>query len=229
MVELIAATAIALGTAGVPSSSDRGCAADETRAIVGSRVVCLSEGVSCRSRYQKRYRQYGFRCRGGSLEYDWAALHRPLHVPMIAAGTPCPASAPRPNVDAAVLARPAFGPGPAYPTLDGSSGHAVVGLTWRPTDPPYLGWAGTKVLWTVPTYTGAVLIRGRQLDGPNPVGFDLGPTWTNRVLPEIRLRGPEYGLHPAATFVRTPGCYAYQVDTRRSSYLIVFEARDAYR
>jgi hypothetical protein len=32
-------------------------------------------------------------------------------------------------------------------------------------------------------------------------------------------------LHPAATFVRTPGCYAYQVDTLRSSYLIVFEAR----
>ncbi len=102
-------------------------------------------------------------------------------------------------------------------------------MVWPPTDPPYLGWAGTKVLWTVPTYTGAVLVRGRQLDGAGDVGFDIGPGWTNRVLPEIRLVGPEYGLHPAATFVRTPGCYAYQVDTLRSSYLIVFEAQLAYR
>lgn len=228
MVELIAA-AVVLGSAGLPSTSDRRCATDETRAIIGGRAVCLSEGATCRLRYQKRYRRYGFRCRDGSLEYDWGALHRPLHVPTIAAGAPCPASPPRRNVDAAVMVSPAFGPGPAYPTLDGSSGRAVVVLVWPPTDPPYLGWAGTKVLWTVPTYTGAVLIRGRQLDGPNQVGFDLGPGWTNHVLPEIRLVGPEYDLHPAATFVRTPGCYAYQVDTLRSSYLIVFEARVGYR
>jgi hypothetical protein len=45
------------------------------------------------------------------------------------------------------------------------------------------------------------------------------------VLSEIRLVGPDPTLHPAATFVRTPGCYAYQIDTARSSYLIVFEAR----
>lgn len=228
MVELIAA-AVVLGTAGVPSTPDRRCATYETRAIVGGRAVCLSEGAACRSRYQQRYRRYGFRCRGGSLEYDWATLRRPLHVPTIAAGRPCPASSARRNVDAAVSASPAFGPGPAYPTLDGSSGRASLVLVWSPTDPPYQGWAGTKVLWTVPTYTGAVLIRGRQLDGPNQVGFDLGPGWTNRVLPEIRLVGPEYSLHPAATFVRTPGCYAYQVDTLRSSYLIVFEARFGYR
>jgi hypothetical protein len=45
------------------------------------------------------------------------------------------------------------------------------------------------------------------------------------VLPEIRLVAPEEGLQPAATFVPTPGCYAYQVDTPRRSYLIVFEAK----
>ena len=117
----------------------------------------------------------------------------------------------------------AFGPGPAYPTVDGSSGRAVIGMTWSPTEEPYLGWAGTKVLWTVPRYTGAVLIRGRQLDGSNRVGFDLGPQWTSTVLPELKLVGP-HPLRPAATFVRSAGCYAYQVDTFRSSYLIVFEA-----
>ena len=121
----------------------------------------------------------------------------------------------------------AFGPGPAYPTVDGSSGRAVIVLVWSPMESTYLGWAGTKVLWTVPSYTGAVLIRGRQVDGPSELGFDLGPRWTHTVLPEIRLVGRS-DLRPAATFVRSPGCYAYQVDTFRSSYLIVFEARIGY-
>jgi hypothetical protein len=105
------------------------------------------------------------------------------------------------------------------------SGRAALVLVWPPTDSTYPGWAGTKVLWTIPRYFGAVLIRGRQLDGGNGMGFDVGPQWTWTVLPELRFVGPEFGLHPAATFVRAAGCYAYQVDTRRSSYLIVFEAR----
>jgi hypothetical protein len=106
----------------------------------------------------------------------------------------------------------------------------VLTLVWPPgaEHEPYEGWAGTKALWTVPRYSGPVLIRGRQLDGPNTLGFDLGPGWTQSVHPEIRLIGPDQTLHPAATFVRSPGCYAYQVDTTRSSYLIVFEARPGY-
>ncbi len=100
-------------------------------------------------------------------------------------------------------------------------------LTW-PTagdNQPYAGWAGTKALWTVPRFTGPVLIRGREIDGAGPLGFDLGASWTHTVLPEIRLIGPIDSLRPAATFVKSAGCYAYQVDTARSSYLIVFEAR----
>jgi hypothetical protein len=227
----IVAVAATLATVSGPSSPAQRCDSHETPATIGGRAVCLSPVAPCRARYQKSYRKYGFRCRDGSLEYDWSALYRPLHVPRLVAGAPCPASAPRRKVHPAVsvnISR-AFGPGPAYPTLSVRSGHAAVVMVWPPTEPPYLGWAGTKVLWTVPLYTGAVLVRGRQLDGPNRVGFDLGPGWTNRVLPEIRLVGPEEGLHPAATFVRTPGCYAYQVDTLRSSYLIVFDAQLGYR
>jgi hypothetical protein len=110
--------------------------------------------------------------------------------------------------------------------LSAESGKAALVLTWTPTDgTAYDGWWGTKVLWTVPRYYGAVLIRGGQLDGANALGFDIGPQWKRRVLPELRFTGPESGLHPAATFVRAPGCYAYQVDTFRASYLIVFDAR----
>jgi hypothetical protein len=222
---LVAAAAIAATVAGPGSSAEAArCDTLTVPARIAGKVVCLSVGDTCRGRHRARYLRYGFRCRAGSLEYDWRPLRRPLRVPSLAAGTACPASPARPNGDGTRFPSISFGPGPAYPTLGGSSGRASIRLTWSPTDPPYLGWAGTKVLWGVPRYAGAVLIRGRQLDGPNEVGFDLGPQWTHRVHPEIRLVGPEYDLHPAATFVRAPGCYAYQVDTFRSSYLIVFQA-----
>jgi hypothetical protein len=226
MVELIAA-AVAIGSASVPSVTRRRCETWETPAVVAGHRACLWEGAECRVRYQKGYRKYGFFCRRGSLEYDWAKLHRPLHVTRIAVGAPCPTSAVRRNVPPVVSVNiaHAFGPGPVYPTLGISSGRAAVVMVWGPTEAPYLGWAGTKVLWTVPNYKGPVLIRGRQVDGADRVGFDLGPGWTGRVLPEIRLVGPEEGLHPAATFVRAEGCYAYQVDTLRTSYRIVFEVR----
>ena len=155
--------------------------------------------------------------------YEFRPLYRPLRIPTIAPGAPCPASSSRSTLRHGITF-PAFGPGPAFPTLEKRSGRAAVGMVWEPTNETRPGWAGTKVLWAVPRYDGAVLIRGRQLDGPNRVGFDLGPSWTRTVLRELRLVGPTYDLRPAATFVQAPGCYAYQVDTLRSSYRIVFEA-----
>jgi hypothetical protein len=97
-------------------------------------------------------------------------------------------------------------------------------FVWSPTEAPYRGWYGTKALWTIPRYTGAVLVRGRQLDGDSSLGFDRGPGWSNRIHKGLRLGGPEIGLHPAATFVHGPGCFAYQVDVLHASYLIVFRA-----
>ena len=221
-----AAACFAATAAGTESSAQAArCDAFEVPGRIAGKLVCLGEGVTCQSRHRAGYARHGFLCRGGLLEYDWRPLRRSLRVPQLAAGDPCPATPARRNPAATGFPSYLFGPGPAYPTLGSSSGRASIGLTWSPTEPPYLGWAGTKVLWAVPRYAGAVLIRGRQLDGPNEVGFDVGPQWTWRVHPEIRLVGPEYDLHPAATFVQAPGCYAYQVDTFRSSYLIVFEAQ----
>jgi hypothetical protein len=218
---LVAALAVETGS----SARTARCSAFSVPARVAGKVVCLTDGDTGRARYQAQYLRYGLRCRAGLLEYDWKPLRRPLRVPTLAPGTACPASPARRNRGATVFPLYSFGPGPAYPTLDGRSGLASIGLTWSPTDPPYLGWTEAKVLWAVPRYAGAVLIRGRQLDGPNDVGIDLGPSWTRRVHPEIRLDGPEYDVRPAATFVRVPGCYAYRVDTFRSSYLIVFQAQ----
>ncbi len=228
----LAAIAAVFLTAGAPGASASTCSSYQTQAVIAGRVVCLSEGGICRPRFQSAYVRYGFRCgRGGTLSITWRGLHRRLRIPSIPAGAACPASTAsgtlgdKGNTDATVA--PAFGPGPAFPTLQADNGRAYLSLTWSPSEQPYIGWFGTKALWTVPRAPGKVLVRGHQLDGVNPVGFDLGPSWTGSVHSEIQLVGPDSFLHPAATFVRAPGCYAYQVDTPRSSYLIVFEARAA--
>jgi hypothetical protein len=173
------------------------------------------------------YHRYAFHCSHGSLRFWWTGLlRRPLKVPTLAPGSACPASTvggtlgERGNVDAPDV--PAFGPGPAYPTLGAQSGHGE--LIYSPTG-GLDGWGGTKMLWTVPRYYGPVVVRGRQLDGPNELRFDRGPSWTNRLHRDLRLIGPYPRLNPAATYVLSPGCYAYQVDGRGFSYLIAFEAR----
>jgi hypothetical protein len=230
-VAALAALAAVLLTGGAPDASASRCSTYETRALIAGRVVCLGEAGICRPGFQSAYSRYGFRCGGGTLSITWRGLHRRLRIPSIPAGAACPASTASGTLGAegntdATLA-PAFGPGPAFPTLQADNGRAYLSLTWSPSDQPYAGWFGTKALWTVPRASGPVLVRGGQLDGMDPVGFDIGPSWTSHVLSEIRLVGPDTILHPAATFVRAPGCYAYQIDTARSSYLIVFEARSA--
>ena len=204
------------------------CPADSIRAVVRGRVACLSAGHLCRTRNRRAYRRYGFVCRNEQLAYDWARLvRRPLHIPTLAPGAACPATQPSGTLGergSDATQAPAFGPGPAYAAIGGDKSGAMLTFVWQPTDATYPGWYGTKVLWTVPRYTGAVLVRGRQLDGGSSLGFDKGPSWSSRVHRGLRLTGPEAGIHPAATFVHGPGCYAYQVDVLHASYLIVFKA-----
>ena len=204
------------------------CPARSVPATVRGKAACLSPGDPCRKRSQRAYRRHGFVCRNGQLAYDWARLtRRPLHIPTLPSGSACPATQPSGTLGergSDATQAPAFGHGPAYPGLGESTSGAMLTFVWTPAEPPYLGWYGTKLLWTIPRYTGAVLVRGRQLDGDSGLGFDRGPDWSNHVHLGLRLVGPETGLHPAATFVRRPGCFAYQVDVLRGSYLIVFRA-----
>jgi hypothetical protein len=97
-------------------------------------------------------------------------------------------------------------------------------------------WGGVKVLWLIdPRYEGPVLIRGRQLDGPNVVGFnstaDAGnaadPFSDMRIpagYPDASARSQGWRDVPSATRLLAPGCYAYQVDTLLGSTTIVFRA-----
>jgi hypothetical protein len=89
-------------------------------------------------------------------------------------------------------------------------------------------WSGTKRVWLVDDrYTGRILVRGHQLDGPNEVRFVSGrPGFTaEKLLNPVREHRFEWGDQPSLTRLRAPGCYAYQVDGRTFSYRIVFEAR----
>lgn len=159
----------------------------------------------------------------------WHRLERPFHIPSIAGGSRCPTSSPNPKGDLSRLgfAGPAWGEGPAYPGgLDRGEGKPV--LRYADPIPPESGfygstWFGNKVLWMVdPAYRGPVLVRGRQLDGPNELRFDRG------VLPPRELRispRPAPSSRPSYTRLRAPGCYAYQVDGLGFSYTITFEAR----
>lgn len=193
-------------------------------AVIAGRHRCLQWQMACKSRLNADYHRYVFDCHNGFLVYWWRGLlQRPLGIPTLAAGTACPASMPNGALGVGTFgAGAAFGPGPAYPTLGIRDGHAALTylLGWG-----YDGWDGTKVLWTVPKYRGPYIVRGRQLDGPGILRFDQGPNWTNKLHGELRLVGPFEDLNPAATFLRGPGCYAYQVDGRGFGYTIVFEAQ----
>lgn len=90
-------------------------------------------------------------------------------------------------------------------------------------------WSGTKRVWLLDTRrVGRVLLRGHQLDGPNEVRFVYGRPSFNAVnllnpVSEMQLEG--WRDYPSLTRLRSPGCYAYQIDGRTFSRLIVFEAR----
>jgi hypothetical protein len=90
-------------------------------------------------------------------------------------------------------------------------------------------WGGTKVLWAVdtPHYSDVVLVRGRQLDGPNEVRFDHGPLPPTelRVTPFPESTPEGWTGQPSFTRIRVPGCYGYQVDGATFSRVIIFAAR----
>jgi hypothetical protein len=229
-LSLVAVSALALTASTSPTgaaSPSHRCSATSVHAIIDGRHSCLAHLVACRARFNSAYHRYLFHCASGSLEFWWRGLvRRPLHIPTLPSGGACPATeaegtlGERGNVDAPAAA--AFGPGPAYPGLDSDGGRARLNYV---KGGDYGDWDGTKLLWTVPRYYGPYIVRGRQLDGPNQLRFDWGPTWSFKLHVALRLVGPYPRLNPAATYLRAPGCYAYQVDGRGFTYLIVFEAR----
>jgi hypothetical protein len=152
----------------------------------------------------------------------WATLRRQLHIPHIASGSPCPVT-PRRRVSRNFgLAQ---GAGPVYPI----GGLPALRFIY-PVQPSQVyfpsEWSGNKVLWVARRYRSPVLIRGRQLDGPNELRFGLAHNPT-REMRWTSVGGSSPGgwqNRPSTTRLRAPGCYAWQVDGTTFSRVIVFRA-----
>jgi hypothetical protein len=150
------------------------------------------------------------------------ALRRPLTLPKLAAGGSCPAITPRQVVDWSGLA---IGLGPVYSVGYDASGN----IRWAGSQQDG-GWYYIKILWFEPPGTGPIVIRGRQLDGPNQVGFGADPVPAPELVLDasdavgVSNETPGWLSYVAYTRVRAAGCYAYQVDTASGSEIIGFEA-----
>jgi hypothetical protein len=156
------------------------------------------------------------------------SLHqRPIHIPHLNAGEPCPVSRPRTLSPAFA---PGLGDGPVYPV--GFAKRSVLAFEYPPPKNSLFAgseWGGQKVLWVSnPSYDGAILIRGHQLDGANPVRFGQGDI---TLLNELAFRRGEadnltgaWRNFPSYTRLRAGGCYAYQVDGAGFSDIVVFRA-----
>ena len=155
---------------------------------------------------------------------SWTALAaRPLRLPTVTPGSPCPIGPSR-------IVNPAFGTalgtGPLYPVGLGVDAVLAYGSAGFPAP-----WGGQKVLWVGdPAYRGLALVRGHQLDGPDEVRFNDGADPAG----ELRLdssapANPTGGWNnwPSTTRVRAPGCYAYQVDGADFTLVIPFKAERA--
>jgi len=166
----------------------------------------------------------------------WKKLHRPLHIPRIEAGVPCPTTPKSGPLPSAFSGTAAFGRGPVYPGFFAASPagpEPIVDFFYPPpagSEVARSAWSGQKVPWMrSPRYRGPVLIRGRQLDGPYHLRFGLG------LVPPTELKisaggwgkssgAPGWGVRASTTRLRAPGCYGYQIDGLTFSRVIVFQA-----
>jgi hypothetical protein len=167
-----------------------------------------------------------------------AALGRPLHLPWVAPGMPCPVSAAKtyPKGEGFSGPYPAIGAGPF--TLTGN-GTVEVDFTPAANDSfAGTGWPGMKVIWRLGAeYTGPVLLRGARLDGTGELRFGsytgavdqpagVGGSPQSEAYAELAYASegspPTALTYPSDIRVQRPGCYGLQVDGTSFSEVITF-------
>lgn len=153
----------------------------------------------------------------------WAALRRPLRLEALKAGARCPVT-PTHALDNGRFT--GIGSGPAYPMPSAFS-----------SDSLHPGWIAAKTLWTWPArYLNQpfhVLVRGRRLDRPGVMRFQLGPDWGTRLSRELHINTSQpvgsfsettWGATVTLLLGRKRGCYGLQLDTSRGTSIIVVRA-----
>jgi hypothetical protein len=154
-----------------------------------------------------------------------AALNRPLHFPALRTDQRCPASPGRP-VSTTDFGGIALGNGPVRVVVAdaGDLRHGVAVLINPTSAPP---WLGLKTLWfSMPAYQGPFVIRAKRLGAPGPVALGGQPATAPLVVPPGPTLNGTGGWReaPGALWVKTPGCYAWQVDGLTFSELIIVQA-----
>lgn len=161
-----------------------------------------------------------------------ARLRRSLHLPSREPGASCPTTPGKfyrnDQFGGIALGRP-----PVRPLISPSRGRDLVpakrGLLHFSNEGSG-GWFSVKTLWfALPSYRGPVFIRGRQLDGPLRTTFGESPVLVDPQLPPGPTINGRNGFRewPGATWLRGPGCYAWQIDGTTFSTVVVFEAKFA--
>jgi len=153
-----------------------------------------------------------------------ALLSRPLVLPSVTAGQECPVT---PAQMHSPVAQPADargpGRGPLYPITFYLGEDATLQLSGQTPGPD--GLYAAKVVWASTTgrYQGPVVVRVGRIDcaGRGQVRLLYEPDAT-RGTAVLFVVGDAPADWPALTYVSGPGCYAYQLDGRTFTEVIVF-------
>lgn len=153
-----------------------------------------------------------------------AALQRPLRVPVLKNGQPCPIS-PASEIAPDAIGGTSLGPGPVR--LLGS--RTIDFYAMGPTLPGWYSPGSVDVTWSSdPSYQGPWIVRGTRVGGSGFVIFPGDPADTvAQIVPPIGLINDGGGYRWIVgpdMYVREPGCYAVQVDGLTFSYDIFFNA-----
>jgi len=167
---------------------------------------------------------------------ELAALRaRPLRLPTVAAGDPCPVTRPArldppPPVGHSLGTGWALGHAPLFPDASFFNGDPVrLRVSTVATRP---GWYAAKAPWASRTgYLGWALIRTARLDGPGRARVELQVAdGTRRISDALPVNvQADWQFWPGTTEVTGAGCYAYQVDGSGFTEMIVFRAELASR
>ena len=149
---------------------------------------------------------YGWQIEG--LGFTELITIQALQVPTLAPGAPCPVSQQQigHSLSAEFGSGPAVGTGPVYPLMgemqEGVLKYSESSSQSRNKD----GWAYSKVLWMAkPGVKGQVVIRGRQTDGPNAIGFGMSDSPESLLQWDVGSQAGWASL-PSMTRIRAPGC-----------------------
>jgi hypothetical protein len=122
----------------------------------------------------------------------------------------------------------ALGDGPVRVLID-NAGDLRHGLV-HPAG--YGGWLALKTHFvSLSSYQGPFIVRAKRLDRPGPIKLGATPTEAGPLVVPAGPAPNEAGgsrEFPYFTFVKVPGCYAWQIDGLTFSDIIVVHVSSKY-